>query len=160
MGFLTGLSARTWAGIGLAALIAVLGWRSYVAIYDRGVADNERKHQARMAKAVELEKTEARKIALRDAKAIAYGAEEREQIRVVYRYREKEIVKHVPIDCNQCRFPPAGLGLLNDALADRKPTTPDTGSQPPDSPTPQSPGGDRSTGGNGGLVDNRQWKIL
>lgn len=161
MDFLTGLSARAWAGIGLAALVAVLGWRGYIAIYGRGVADNERKHQARVAKAVELAETEARKIALQDAKTIYSGLAERERIRVVYRDREKEVEKYVPIDCNQCRLSPAGVGLLNDALSNAAgPETPDTGSKPPTGPAPQPEGGDRSVEGNGGIIDNRQRKVL
>ena len=160
MGFLTGLSARAWASIGLAALVAVLAWRGYVAVFDRGVDHCEARHGKVMAEAIQRAQAEARAIALQDAEVIYSGLAERERIRTVYRVREKEVEKHVPIDCNQCRLSPPGVGLLNDALSDRQLDTPDTRSQPPVGATPQPPGGDRNIGGNGGLIDNRQWKVL
>lgn len=148
MGLLSLLPVRAWAFLGIALALSVLVWSGYSAVFNRGVASAEARHAIALAESIERAQAQAREIALQDAEVIQEGAAERERIRTVYRNREIELVKYVPIDCAYCRIAPPGVGLLNDALGNAKPPTADPGSQPPPLPGPTVPdqGGDYSRG--------------
>lgn len=120
MGFLTGLSARAWAWLGLVALVAFLGWRGYGAIYDRGVAATERKHQAALAGHIQRAQAQARAIALQDAEVATETIKIQRQIEIKYRDREIEVIRNVKVDDSGCPgLTQFGYGLLNSVIAPR-----------------------------------------
>lgn len=133
MDFLSGLSARTWAWIGLVALVTFLGWRGYGAIYDRGVAATERKHQAALAYHIQRAQAQAREIALLHAKAAEKTIHIQRQIEIKYRDREIEVIRHVKVDDAGCPgLTQFGHGLLNSVLAPRNGGAPADPGKPAD----------------------------
>lgn len=160
MGFLSLLSGRAWAVLGVVGVVAFLAWRWDSAAFDRGVASCNARHAKDLAAHIERAQTEARAIALQDAEISLAGETERERIRTIYRVLEKEVEKHVPPDCNKCRLSTIGIGMLNRALSGAKPETSDSTKRPDQSPPAESDSGERGSSGNNGIIDIRQRKVL
>jgi hypothetical protein len=161
MGTFSLLPVRAWAWIGLAGAVAFFAWQWDSAAFDRGVAACEGRHAKELAASAAVAEAKAREIVVQDTKTFQQGTATRERIRVVYRVREAELAGSPPVDCGACRLSDAGIGLLNDALANTAeppPTYP--GKQPDQVPRPTVPDTNREDAGGGRNIGDRDRKVL
>jgi hypothetical protein len=123
-----------WLGIVLTISGVCIG--GYLSIFNRGVADCERKHQVELAAHIERAASQAHQIALQDAEVISWADA---KTRDVFKTRWKE---HETIAYADCALSPAGRVLWNRASRSATDFT-DTGEQgEPDQPAADAGDGD------------------
>jgi hypothetical protein len=134
-----------WLGIVLA--IAGLCIGGYLFIYNRGVADCERKHQIALAEHIERAAAQAHQIAMQDAEIISWADGKKTVFKTLWK-------EHETIVYSDCSLSPAGRVLHNKATRYATDITDSSIESEPDSPTTVTGNGDTSRDGSSALAEH------
>jgi len=127
-----------WLGVILA--IAGLCIGGYLFIYNRGVADCERKHQIALAEHIERAAAQAHQVAMQDAEIISWADSKKTVFKTLWKEHETTIYA-------DCKLSPAGRVLHNKATRYATDLTDSSIESEPDSPTTVTGNGDTSRDG-------------